>query len=34
MKSIQVSAEVRSSYGKNAARQLRIRGRIPAVLYG
>jgi len=34
MKSIQVSAEVRSSYGKNAARQLRMRGRIPAVLYG
>lgn len=34
MKSIQVSAEVRSSYGKNAARQLRIQGRIPAVLYG
>ena len=34
MKSIQVSAEVRSSYGKNAARQLRSRGRIPAVLYG
>ena len=34
MKSIQVSAEVRSSYGKNAARQLRYQGRIPAVLYG
>lgn len=34
MKSIQVSAEVRSSYGKNAARQLRSRGRIPGVLYG
>ena len=34
MKSIQVSAEVRSSYGKNAARQLRCQGRIPAVLYG
>ena len=34
MKSMQVSAEVRSSYGKNAARQLRIQGRIPAVLYG
>ena len=34
MKSIQVSAEVRSSYGKNAARQLRFQGRIPAVLYG
>lgn len=34
MNSIQVSAEVRSSYGKNAARQLRFRGRIPAVLYG
>ncbi len=34
MNSIQVSAEVRSSYGKNAARQLRCRGRIPAVLYG
>ena len=34
MKSIQVSAEVRSSFGKNAARQLRMRGRIPAVLYG
>lgn len=34
MKSIQVSAEVRSGYGKNAARQLRSQGRIPAVLYG
>ena len=34
MKSIQVSAEVRSGHGKNAARQLRSRGRIPAVLYG
>lgn len=34
MKSIQVSAAVRSSYGKNAARQLRSQGRIPAVLYG
>jgi len=34
MKSIQVSAEVRSSFGKNAARQLRMQGRIPAVLYG
>lgn len=34
MKSIQVSAEVRSSFGKNAARQVRMRGRIPAVLYG
>ena len=34
MKSIQVSAEVRSSYGKNAARRLRSEGRIPAVLYG
>lgn len=34
MKSTQVLAEVRSSYGKNAARQLRSRGRIPAVLYG
>lgn len=34
MKSIQVSAEVRSGFGKNAARQLRMQGRIPAVLYG
>ncbi len=34
MKSIQVSAEIRSSFGKNAARQMRIQGRIPAVLYG
>ena len=34
MKSIQVSAEIRSSRGKNAARQLRHQGRIPAVLYG
>ena len=34
MKSLHVAAEVRSSRGKNAARQLRSQGRIPAVLYG
>ncbi len=34
MKSFHVSAEVRSSQGKNAARRLRSQGRIPAVLYG
>ena len=33
-KDITVKAEVRSSRGKNEARRLRVRGSIPAVLYG
>jgi len=33
-KDITVKAEVRSSRGKNEARRLRVRGIIPAVLYG
>src|ERR1700730_15011558 len=33
-KDITVSAEVRTTRGKNEARRLRVRGFIPAVLYG
>ena len=33
-KDITVTAEVRSTRGKNEARRLRVRGFIPAVLYG
>ena len=34
MKSVQISAELRNAFGKNASRELRRKGKIPAVLYG
>lgn len=34
MSEVRISAELRNTFGKGAARQLRRNGRIPAVLYG